>query len=147
MTNYPKRRRMHRVGADIAVTSDMAAAFGKKLRELLDKKGWIQRDLATQATLFLPKDSGIEQITEDNVSRYVNGRSIPRGERMSAIVQALGTTATELFAPEPVTEMPEEAATGLYDLGSGRVWLRINQECDWNTGLKILAILKGEEKG
>ena len=46
-----------------------------------------------------------------------------------------------------MTEVPDESPTGLYDLGSGRVWLRINQECDWNTGLKILAILKGEEKG
>lgn len=147
MTNFPKRRRMHRVGADMAVTSDMATAFGRRLRELLDKKGWIQRDLATQATLFLDKESGIEQITEDNVSRYVNGRSIPRGDRMAAIVKALGTTAEELFAPEPMADMPEESPTGLYDLGSGRVWLRINQECDWTTGLRILAILKGEEKG
>lgn len=144
MTIYAKRRRMHRVGADLAITSDMATTFGRRLRELLDKKGWIQRDLATQATLFLDPESGIDQITEDNVSRYVNGRSIPRGHRLDALIKALGTTASDLFAPEPVSEAQDDAPTGLYDLGSGRVWLRINQECDWNTGLKVLAILKGE---
>lgn len=127
--------------------SDLAVEFGKRLQKHMDAKGWSQSDLARQATLFLAdNEDGPKQVTRDNISRYMNGRSLPRGDRLVAIAKALGTEPAELVSTEGLTAVANKTPPlGVHDIGGGKVWLRINQECGWEDALNILAILKGEK--
>lgn len=127
--------------------ADLAVEFAKRLQRLMDGKGWSQSDPARQATLFLAdNETGAKQVTRDNISRYMNGRSLPRGDRLLAIAKALGADPADLVSTEGLTAVANKTPpTGVHDIGGGKVWLRINQACDWPVALKILELLKGEK--
>lgn len=86
-------------------------AFGQNLRKLMDDKGLTGADLARQATLRLPKG---KVIGRDNISFYVNGRSIPTPIYMTAIAKVLGVDQAFLLARQH-SQRPGEPAPAIAD--------------------------------
>ena len=62
------------------------AEFGKRLGNLIRKKGWSQSELARRA-----------KIGRDSISQYVRGRSVPSPIFLEKICKALNTKPDELF--------------------------------------------------
>ena len=83
--------------------------FGRQLRQLMTDRGMTGADLARQATLHLPKG---KVIGRDNISWYVNGRSIPQPIFMTALTRVLKVDEKFLL-PRSHTQRKGEAAPPL----------------------------------
>ena len=95
MSEYRIRRKRAPLRAELmdsqVASRDLNVAFAKRLQKAMDAKGWSQADLARQASVFLePKGDKPVEITRDNISKYMNGKMIPRGDRLAAMAKALG---------------------------------------------------------
>ena len=78
---------------------DTAPAWdlGPALRELIARKGLSNSAIAEAAGLH-----------PTELSRYINGRRVPRRDRLDAILAAIGTTRPELYrtASEMIRSSP-----------------------------------------
>ena len=152
MSEYRIRRKRAPLRAELmdsqVAPRDLNVAFAKRLQKAMDAKGWSQADLARQASVFLePKGDKPVEITRDNISKYMNGKMIPRGDRLSAMAKALGVEIADLITTEGITSVAERTPPiGATDTGKGTAGLRVNQEVPWTTALKILELLKGEKE-
>jgi transcriptional regulator with XRE-family HTH domain len=152
MSDYKIRRKRAPLRAEMmdsqVASRDLNVAFAKRLQKAMDAKGWSQSDLAREATKFLDQPADGEkriEITRDNVSKYMNGKTLPRGDRLSALARALGVEMADLVSTEGITSVAERTPpVGASDTGNGNAWLRVNQEVPWTTALKILELLKGD---
>ena len=151
MSEYRIRRKRAPLRAELmdsqVASRDLNVAFAKRLQKAMDAKGWSQADLARQASVFLePKGDKPVEITRDNISKYMNGKMIPRGDRLAAMARARGVASADLITTEGITSVAERTPPiGATDTGKGTAWLRVNQEVPWATALKILELLKGEK--
>lgn len=64
----------------------MGAEIGRRIAGMLEKRNMTQRELATRVC-----------VQEAQLSRYVNGSSVPRPETLANIATALGTTSDYLL--------------------------------------------------
>ena len=137
-------------------TNSRRAAFGERLRAVIQERGWTLSEAARQVREQLPDGA---KFTPANISHYVSGRSLPRPLYLEALTTALGVDAGDLMSQdntptrktngsqsEHVQLQQEEAretpALHMQDLGD-RVRLQINQELPWPVALKVLRALKG----
>ena len=93
-------------------------AFAIRLAEELDSKGWTQSDLARRAG-----------ISKDAVSTYVRGRSIPTGEFLDRISNALEVDKAELLPARPRKSGP----SGRQGMGMELITLE-----DGSPGVRVL---------
>jgi hypothetical protein len=122
----------------------VALEFARRLQAAMAAKGWNQSDLAREATKFMPPGKAVNR---DNVSVYVNMRTLPGRERLEAMAKALSVAPTDLL-PNSIRPAPKAAVPTreVKDLGGGRVWFRVNQEVSWPTAIKILQMLEEESR-
>lgn len=110
--------------------------FANRLRRAMDDKGWTQAELGRRAGI--PRDS---------VSVYIAGKSLPGPARLKKLAQALGKSSEDLLPTRGVRSAGDRLpALDARDLGDDHVWLRVNQRVAWPAALKIMGILKGEDK-
>lgn len=111
--------------------------FGRRLYNLMLKKGWRQADLARASGL--PRDS---------ISTYVRGTVRPTEESLKKVASALGVKPEELFpniledaidADNPSVEMKISTSD------PGKAWLRLNRLVDTSTAVKIIEIIHAED--
>jgi transcriptional regulator with XRE-family HTH domain len=80
-------------------------AFGRMLRKLMTDKSMSGAELARQATKLLPAG---KTIGRDNISWYLNGRSMPTPPYLNAIAKVLDTNP-QFLVPRDHSQAPGEA--------------------------------------
>lgn len=138
-------RTLHDKPHDIPDAAPKEAAlveFGRRVQAAMVEKGWNQAELARRATQHM---KGEAVMSRDTISKYVNAQTLPGPDRLAALAKALGKRADELLPTRGVTTASDKVpAFDMRAAGDGRVWLRINQEVNYDKALKILAVLKEE---
>lgn len=122
-------------------------AFGRQLRKLMTDKGLSGADLGRQATIHLPKG---KVIGRDNISWYLNGRSMPIPTYLAAIAKVLDIDAQFLLPrdhSQRVGDKPEPAATPEHDVRmslatNGDMHLMLNVHLPRDLGWKILKLVE-----
>lgn len=109
--------------------------FGRRLMDMMLKKGWNQSDLARNA-----------QLGRDAISTYVRGRSFPEPRNLDRLAAALGVAKTDLLPntaaaaidndPAPMLEIKQ--AAGHPDM----VWVRVNRMVSFDQAVRIFEVLK-----
>lgn len=137
----------HTIMADPEPVSDMAPrdaallAFGQRLQSLMDKKGWNQSE--TARALSNHRGSLVQR---DTVSKYVRGQSFPSSPNLAAIAAVFGVERNWLMPTRGMSSNASALNTvGAQESGNGKAWLRVNQEVDWATAIKVLELLKKKE--
>lgn len=128
--------------ADDATTAASVQAakreFAKRLQQFMTDKGWNQSDLARAAAKFMPD----KKFNRDNVSLYVRAQQLPGPLRLRAMAKALGIEENKLVPPGATASVDEDAPPlAMRPLGSGNVWLQINQAVPQDIALKIITLL------
>ena len=126
-------------------------AFGRQLRKLMGDKGLSGADLARQMSVHLP--SG-KTVGRDNISWYLNGRSMPTQPNLIAMAKVLEIDPDFLMPRDPATrpgEMPPPAATPENDIrmrmsGDGMMHLQLNTHLPRELGWKILEMIEQHRK-
>lgn len=70
-----------------------AAAFGRRLRELMRERGLTSR---AASGVDVPKLAAAGGITYEMARRYAEGRAVPRPDKLAAIAEWLGVPPSEL---------------------------------------------------
>lgn len=114
-------------------------AFGRKLKALLEERGWKQADLA--------KASGLRR---DSVHNYVNGKNVAGDDHLKKIADAFGVTTDELLPNQAMVESrgakqsdPRQFETSF--LKDGRLFLRFAQPVTMVQAARILEALVGDQ--
>jgi transcriptional regulator with XRE-family HTH domain len=122
-------------------------AFGRQLRKLMDEKGLTGAELARQATLKLASK---KTIGRDNISWYLNGRSMPTPPYLNAIAKVLDVDP-QFLVPRHHTQAPGEAAPVATEGGNdirmnlqpnGEMHLMLNIRVPRALGWKILQMIE-----
>lgn len=131
------------LGVDVAPRDAVIEEFSRNLQSAMNAKGWNQSEMARAATMQM---GGEGEVHRDNISKYINGKTLPTSPKLAAIAKALGVPKDQLF---PTTSVLRPAIhtppIGVHDAGDGKAWLRINQAVRWDVALKILEMVKGDE--
>ena len=110
--------------------------FGKRLYELMIKKGWNQSDLARHAKLG-----------RDSISTYVRGIAFPEGKNLEKLCQALGVKREDLL-PNTVEEAMDREHPSMEIKVShsdpSKCWLRINRMVSTATAAKVFELINAE---
>lgn len=131
--------------SDVSPRDVAAIEFARRLQEAIAKRGWTQNDLARRASEHLPEGVTVHR---DSISRYINLKNFPSARNLTAIAAALGMDKMDLIPTKGVSSdrLKQVVPVDARDMGGGRVWLRVNQETDWHTAIKILEMLKGGDE-
>lgn len=128
------------LGAAAAPRDAVIEEFARNLQAAMNARGWNQSDLARAATLHMGGDGEVQR---DNVSKYINGKTLPSPKKLSAIAAALGIPKDELYPTTSVLKPSiHTPPVGVHDVGDGMAWVRVNQAVKWDIALKILDLLK-----
>jgi transcriptional regulator with XRE-family HTH domain len=142
------------------------ALFSERLRTMMAEKKLSVSELARLIQQHMPD----EKFNSVNISHYRSGRSFPRPRIMRALNLALGenidTALPEASSKTQIpdrkssfvgagsgddgkgaVEMPKLPAFRLQDMEGGEAWIQINQRLSWTTVIKLLQVLKCEDKG
>ena len=110
--------------------------FGRRVYNLMLKKGWRQADLARASAL--PPDS---------ISSYIRGLKVPTALSLQKLAQALDIPAHELL-PNQVEHAINEDFPSLEMRVStsdpSRAWLRVNRWVSTSAAAKIVEILNDD---
>jgi transcriptional regulator with XRE-family HTH domain len=85
-------------------------AFGRRLQNQLNARGWTQAELARRIARLLPNF----RIGRDNVSKWIRGKVLPLPPALEAICKVLEVETTDLL-PEratPISEPDDHSACG-----------------------------------
>lgn len=110
--------------------------FGKRLYNLMLRKGWHQSELARQSGL--PRDS---------ISVYIRGRSLPTAVSLKALASALDITPEELLPNHVESAIDDDAPSIEFKVSPNlpdRAWLRVNRLVSIRAALKIMDILEND---
>ncbi|MGE0211795.1 MAG: helix-turn-helix domain-containing protein [Parvibaculaceae bacterium] len=110
--------------------------FGKRLYELMLKRGWHQSELARRADL--PRDS---------ISVYIRGRSLPTPASLKKLADVFEIAPEELLPNHIESAIDEDAPSFEMKVSPNApnvAWLRVNRLVALPTGLKIAELLQGD---
>lgn len=110
--------------------------FGKRLYNLMIRKGWHQSELARQSGL--PRDS---------ISVYIRGRSLPTPASLKQLASALGVATDELLPNHVESAIDEDNPSIEFKVSPNmpdRAWLRVNRLVTIRAALKIMDILEND---
>lgn len=111
--------------------------FGRRLYELMIRKGWNQSELARRARLG-----------RDSISTYVRGVSFPDPKNLQALCEALDVSREELLPNAVESAMDREHPAFEIKQAHGdpsKVWLRVNRMVSAETAAQIFALLNKPE--
>jgi transcriptional regulator with XRE-family HTH domain len=121
-------------------------AFGRRLQQLLDQKGWNYSDLARAVWGKITTKNGYEVAkNRDRISVYVSGKAFPDPRNLKKIADTLGVSIAEL-APEHVGDRMAEQQNPAYSITkvqgeSDMVFLRVNKLVPELVAAKIITLL------
>ena len=110
--------------------------FGKRLYQLMIRKGWHQSELARQSGL--PRDS---------ISVYIRGRSLPTPASLKQLATALGVSGEELLPNHVESAIDEDHPSIEFKVSPNmpdKAWLRVNRLVSVRAALKIMDILEND---
>jgi len=111
-------------------------AFGRKLYDLMLKKGWTQSELGRRAG-----------ITRGSISNYILGHAVPTDLNVARLAKALNVSMDSL-RPSRVEEAIEEDTPSvefrISSADQSKAWLRVNRLVSVAAGAKILQILNDD---
>jgi transcriptional regulator with XRE-family HTH domain len=110
--------------------------FGKRLYNLMLRKGWHQSELSRQSGL--PRDS---------ISVYIRGRSLPTALSLKQLASALGVTPEELLPNHVEGAIDDDLPSIEFKVSPNlpdRAWLRVNRLVSVRAGLKIMEVLEND---
>lgn len=111
--------------------------FGRRIYQLMLKKGWRQADLARESGL--PRDS---------ISTYVRGTVRPTDESLKKVAKALGVEKEDLL-PNMIEDAIEQDSPSVEMKISAsdptKAWLRLNRLVNTSTAVKIIEIIHAED--
>ena len=135
------------------------AAFARRLRAAIERKGWTLSETARQTSDVLGGDA---KFGRAHVWHYLNGRAIPRARHLDALSQALQVEPRELLgsattsdgertsvSAEPAAQADSFSGLAVVqaeDYGDGTALLRISQRVPWPTALKVMTLLKAPQR-
>ena len=111
--------------------------FGRRLYNLMVRKGWTQSELARQAG-----------IARDSVSTYVRGRSLPEPLNLERLAKALGVSAAELLPNHMESAIDDDAPSlelKVSTANANLAWLRVNRLVTTRAAMEIMSILNDDE--
>jgi transcriptional regulator with XRE-family HTH domain len=121
-------------------------AFGRRLQQLLDQKGWNYSDLA-RAVWGKTKTKGGYEVAKnrDRISVYVAGKAVPDPRNLKKIADVLGVEVAEI-APERFGDAMIEQPNPSYSITkvqgeSDKVFLRVNKLVPETVAAKIMFLL------
>jgi transcriptional regulator with XRE-family HTH domain len=107
--------------------------FGRRLYQLMNRKGWHQSELARKAG-----------VARDSISTYIRGVSMPDPGNLQKLAEALGVSTDELL-PNHVEAAIDNDVPAMEMKVSGTdprmAWLRVNRLVSTTTCLKIVELL------
>jgi len=121
-------------------------AFGRRLQQLLDQRGWNYSDLARAVWGKTTTKSGYEVAkNRDRISVYVAGKAVPDPRNLKKIADTLGVEVAEL-APDRIGDAMIEQANPTYSITkvqgeSDKVFLRVNKLVPEQVAAKIMFLL------
>ncbi len=110
--------------------------FGKRLYNLMLRKGWHQSELARQSGL--PRDS---------ISVYIRGKSLPTPLSLKQLADALDITPEELLPNHAESAIDEDMPSIEFKVSPNmpdRAWLRVNRLVSVRAALKIMDVLEND---
>ena len=110
--------------------------FGKRLYNLMLRKGWHQSELARQSGL--PRDS---------ISVYIRGKSLPTPVSLKQLADALDITPEELLPNHAESAIDEDMPSIEFKVSPNmpdRAWLRVNRLVSVRAGLEVMTILEND---
>lgn len=111
--------------------------FGRRLNQLMLKKGLHHSELARRADL-----------PRNNISTYINGRSYPTEQSLAKLAKALGVTSDELLPNRAEMAIRGEASPDFSMKSSvadpGKTWLTVNRLVSTTVAVKIAQLLEEE---
>lgn len=111
--------------------------FGKRLYNLMIRKGWHQSELARQSGL--PRDS---------ISVYIRGKSLPTPTSLPALALALGISTEELLPNHIEGAIDEDHPSMEFKVSPNapdKAWLRVNRLVTVRMALKIMDMLETDD--
>ena len=109
--------------------------FGRRLYKLMTEKGMHHAELARRSGL-----------PRNNISTYINGRSLPSQQSLTKLAKVLGVTADELLPNRLEMAIRGEQMPDLSMKSSiadpSRSWLTINREVPTSVAARIIGILE-----
>ena len=121
-------------------------AFGQRLQQLLDQKGWNYSDLARAVWGHAETKSGYKVAkNRDRISVYVAGKAFPDPRNLKKIADQLGVEVAEL-APEHFGAAMIEQANPAYSITKvqgedNKVFLRVNKIVPETVAANIMFLL------
>jgi transcriptional regulator with XRE-family HTH domain len=121
-------------------------AFGQRLRQLLDEKGWNYSDYSRRVWGETTTKSGYKVAkNRDRISVYIAGKAFPDPRNLKKMADVLGISVAEL-APEhfgnAMIEQPNPAYSITKVQGEGdKVFLRVNKIVPEPVAAKIMFLL------
>src|ERR1700733_6919190 len=121
-------------------------AFGRRLQQLLDQKGWNYSDLARAVWGKTTTASGYEVAkNRDRISVYISGKAFPDPRNLKRIADTLGVEIADL-APEHIGDRMIEQQNPAYSITkvqgeSDKVFLRVNKLVPEQVASQILVLL------
>lgn len=111
--------------------------FGKRLYNLMLRRGWHQSELARQSGL--PRDS---------ISVYVRGKSMPTPTSVQALARALDVAPEELLPNHIEGAIDEDTPAFEMKVSPNApmvAWVRLNRLVSVRTALKIAELLEADD--
>ena len=124
----------------------MKKVFIGNLQREMNRKGWNQAETARRAQLFMPEG---ETIALHNINSYIRGRSIPQPQYLEALAKAFNVEPmillpSRLFASTGRAMERERSSTPEMSVDETGILLNINRRVSFETGMKIMQLLKDE---
>lgn len=112
-------------------------ATAQRLQQLMERRGWIQADLA--------RHSGLKK---DVVSKTLTGRSFPTKASLDAMARALGVPITDLSDVYVETDVVKDDAVMSMHVPQGRAgvaWLTINKLVRTETAVRVMQLVADDD--
>lgn len=122
--------------------------FGKRVYELMVKKGWSQSDLARASENYVKRKPSASALSRDNVSTYVRGASLPQPDKLETLAAVLDTTPIELLPNYIESAIDEDHPAFEMKVSSsapGVAWLRVNRLVRTTTATEIAQLLEKDD--
>lgn len=148
MAHNIKRRIASNSQETVVLTSDVEA-FGRRLYNELERRGWSQSELARRAFPNEKKkvDNRGYDVTpkRDIISSWVRGKAVPNPQNLQAICKALNIEpsdlAPDITARTVANEIPSLAIQMAQDQ-PGQCFLRVNRLVPLNVALEVAGVLE-----
>lgn len=111
-------------------------AFGRRVYNLMLKKGWRQSELARRA-----------DIQRSSISAYIRGQAFPTDINLDRIAKALGVEKTDLLPNQAIQAMQDSHSSfeiRVHETDKSKAWIKVNQLVNASTAAKVFQLLNDD---